>query len=414
MDLKCEIICVGTELLLGDIVNTNSHFITKSLAEIGIDVYYHTVVGDNFERLTLAMENSFNRGMNLIITSGGLGPTDDDITKECTSEYFNRKLVSHEESLKNIEKFVKSSRENLTEANLKQSYVPEESIVMKNSKGTAPGIIIENEDKIIINLPGPPSELYEMFNDSVKPYLEKKSGYKYYSEFLRLYGINEGDINGILSDLFNRSDQTLAPYVKEDDLVLRITTKCKDDDEGRRLISELKDEIYKRVGQFIYAEGESNIEELLCSELKKRNFRISFGESLTGGMLSSRFVNLSGASEFFGESFVTYSNESKMKNLFVKYETLEKFGAVSSNTAREMALGVLNKTGCHVSISTTWVAGPSESEGKKPGLVYIAVCVLGEVYVKELNIIGDRMRIRERTTFDALVFAYDILKNMEL
>lgn len=414
MALRCEIICVGTELLLGDTLNTNSHFITKSLAEIGIDVYYHTVVGDNFERLTLAIENSFNRGMNLIITSGGLGPTDDDITKECVAKYFNLKLISHEESLKNIEELVKSSRENLTEANLKQSYVPEGSLVMKNSKGTAPGIIIEKEDKIIINLPGPPSELYKMFNDSVKPYLEKKSGYKYYSEFLRLYGVNEGDINGILSDLFNRSGQTFAPYAKEDDLVLRITTKCKNDDEGRKLIAELKNEIYKRVGEFIYAEGESNIEELLYLELKKRNFKISFGESLTGGMLSSRFVNISGVSEFFGESFVTYSNDSKIKNLFVNSETIEKFGAVSSNTAREMALGISNRTGSQVSISTTGVAGPNESEGKKPGLVYIGVCVLGEVYVKELNIIGDRMRIRKKTTFDALVFAYDILRNMEL
>lgn len=414
MDLRCEIICVGTELLLGDIVNTNSHFITKSLAEIGIDVYYHTVVGDNFERLTRAIENSFNRGMNLIITSGGLGPTDDDITKECISKYFNLNLVSHEESLKNIEKFVKSSRDNLTDANLKQGYVPEGSIVMKNLKGTAPGIIIENEDKIVINLPGPPSELYDMFNNSVKPYLKNKSECKYYSEFLRLYGTNEGDINGILSDLFENSVQTLAPYVGKDDLVLRITTKCRNDEEGRHVISKLKEEVYKRVGKFIYAEGEVNVEELLYMELKKRNFKISFGESLTAGMLSSRFVNVSGASEFFEESFITYSNESKMKNLSVNFETLERFGAVSSDTAKEMAIGVLNRTSSQVSISTTGVAGPNESEGKKPGVVYIAVCVLGEVYVKELNIIGDRMRIRERATFDALVFAYEILKNMKI
>ena len=411
-DLKCEIICVGSELLLGDIVNTNSYFITKSLAEIGISVYYHTSVGDNFDRILNSFENAFNRGMNLIITSGGLGPTDDDITKEASAKYFNKDLILNDECVKDLENILKTTKSNITEANLKQVYIPDGGEFIKNDVGTAPGVIQNFDGKIIINLPGPPRELYPMFNNYVKPYLEKFTNTKYYSEFLRLSGTNEGEINKDLTDLFENENPTLAPYVKEDDLVLRITARCNDDLHGKNLIKPFKDKVYQRVGKFIYAEGEEQIEELLFKELLKRGFKISFAESCTGGMISSRFVNFSGASQCFDESFVTYSNESKINNIGVSSDVLDKFGAVSKETAEEMVKGLANRTNSQVCVAVTGVAGPKESENKPAGLVYIGIKILDKIYVKECRFIGDRQRVREKSTFEALVSTYNILKNL--
>lgn len=412
MNLKCEIICVGSELLLGDTLNTNAYFLTKALRDIGVDVYYHTTVGDNFDRIMSAIDNSYKRGMNLVITSGGLGPTDDDITKEATAKYFNRKMILSEECVKNIEDILSISRDELTNANLKQAYIPYGGEAFRNDIGTAPGVILKEGDKIVINLPGPPRELYNMFNNYVKPYLESLTEHKYYSEYIRLYGTNEGDINHILSDLFSSKNPTVAPYAGEDGIFLRVTSKCKCHEEGREIIKSVKEEIYKRLGEFIYAEGDTPIEELLVKELKDKGFKISFGESLTGGMISSKFVDVSGASEFLEESYVTYSNESKINMLGVSKDTIEKFGAVSKETAKEMAEGVLRRSGSNVSISSTGVAGPSQSEGKPVGLVYISVCINGESFVKEFRLIGDRKRIRESSTFQALFYAYDILRRM--
>lgn len=411
-DLKCQIICVGSEILLGDIVDTNSNFITKSLAEIGVSVYCHTSVGDNFERILNSFEDAFNRGINLIITSGGLGPTDDDITKEASAKYFGKKLILNNDCVEHLENVLKSKKQNISEANLKQAFIPTESEFIKNDFGTAPGIIQNVNGKIIINLPGPPRELYPMFNNYVKPYLEKLTNKKYYSEFLRLSGIEEGEINKDLTDLFKNDNPTLAPYVGNGDLVLRITARCDDDLHGINLIKPFKEKIYNRVGKFIYAEGKKLIEELLFDELSKRNFKISFVESCTGGMISSRFVNFPGASKCFDESYVTYSNESKINNIGVSADIIEKFGAVSKETAEEMVRGLSKKTNSHVCISVTGVAGPNESENKKAGLVYIGIKILNDVYIKEFKFSGDRKRVRERSTFEALMGAYKILKKM--
>lgn len=406
--LKCEIVCVGTELLLGDILNTNVHFLTKQLRELGISVYYHTSVGDNLERIKEVFKDSFNRGMDLIITSGGLGPTDDDITKEASALYFNEKLVLSHACKVHIEKLLNLKGE-MTEANLKQAYVPENGEFIINDNGTAPCTIFNVKGKMIINLPGPPKELYPMF-EKVKKYLEKYTDYKYYSEFLRLTGITEGEINKDLTDLFNNTSPTLAPYAKEDDLVLRITVKCKSEEEGKNLIKPFKEKVYSRVGQFIYAEGESPIEELLFLELNKKGYTISFVESCTAGMVASRFVNFNGASKCFNESYVTYSNESKVKNVNVSKETLEKYGAVSKETAEEMVKGLSNKTNSQVCISITGVAGPEKSENKEAGLVYIGVKVLDKIEVFKYNFIGNRQRVREKSTFKALFNAYNMLK----
>ena len=409
-ELKCEIMCVGTELLLGDILNTNVYFLTNILREMGINVYYHTTVGDNFKRIVEAIDGSFKKGIDLIITSGGLGPTDDDITKEACAKYFNRDLLLNDECVNHIKDILKSN--NLTEANLKQAYIPEGGEYIKNNNGTAPGIILNVNGKIIINLPGPPKELYPMVNTYVKPYLEKYTGSKYYSEFLRLSGINEGDINKDLEDLFKSSSPTLAPYVKDDDLVLRITVKCSNDEQGKKLIKPFKEKVYEKVGNYIYAEGEITIEELVFSVLVKKGYKISFVESCTAGMVASKFVNFKGASECFNESYVTYSNESKINNVNVSKDTLEKYGAVSKETAKEMVVGLSEKTKSHVCVSVTGVAGPNESENKPVGLVYIGVKILNHIEVYEYKFTGDRQRVREKAAFNALFNVYNRLKEI--
>ena len=408
-NLKCEIICVGSELLLGDIVNTNFKFLSTKLSEIGVSVYYHTTVGDNFERIMTSFKNSFDRGMNLIITTGGLGPTDDDITKEVTAKYFNKNLAINDECVKDLENFLNLKREDITGANLKQAYIPEGSKFIKNNFGTAPGIITTSNGKMIINLPGPPKELHNMFNNFVENYLKQFTTFKYYSEVLRLVGANEGEINKDLTDLFNNQNPTLAPYMGNDDLTLRITAKCKNNDEGKKLIAPLKAKVYERVGEFIYAEGDKKIEELLFCELTKKKFTISFVESCTGGMLAERFVSVPSASTCFKESFVTYSNESKIKNVKVSNETVSKFGVVSREVASEMVKGLSEITKADVCISVTGNAGPNESENKPVGLVCIGIKILEDVHIYEYNFSGDRERIRQKSTFNAFLQAYKLL-----
>ncbi len=408
MDLKCEIICVGSELLLGDTLNTNVHFLTNALREIGIDVYYHKTVGDNIDRIIGAIEDSFNRGMNFIITSGGLGPTDDDLTKEASAKYFNKKLNLSKECLLIMGEVLGISPDEINDANKKQAYIPDGGTFIKNNVGTAPGVILKDKDKIIINLPGPPKELYEMFNSYVGPYLRGLTKFKYYSEYLRLYGTNEGEINHTLREFFSLKNPTVAPYFGEDGLFLRITSRCEDEATGKKEVKLIKDKIYEKIGDLIYGEGNTPIEERLFDELKKRNLKISFGESLTGGLIASRFINVSGASSLMSEGYVTYSNEAKERILGVK--SIKEFGAISKETAKEMAEGLVKKGICDVGVSSTGVAGPDHSEGKNSGKVYIGVCIKGVTEVLELSLIGDRERIRLAASREALSFAYNLLR----
>lgn len=410
--LKCEIICVGTELLLGDIVNTNSQYISEKLSEIGIDVYYHTSVGDNFERILGSLKNSFeNKDINLIITSGGLGPTDDDLTKEVCSAYFNLDLLLNEDCLDDLRKIV--GEEGLNKGNLKQVYIPEGCVPIKNHKGTAPGVIFDFDDKIIINLPGPPCELYTMFEEYVVPYLKNYTDKVFYSEFLRLSGIPESNLNEILKDLFSSVNPSLAPYAKDNDLVLRLTSNGISEEECIELIKPLKDKVYNKVSKFIYSEGTAPIEERLVKELTRLNYKISTVESCTGGMVSSTIVNFPGASKVFNEGFITYSNESKVENILCNMDTINKFGAVSKETSKEMVEGLYKKTKSEVCISITGVAGPFFSENKPVGLVYIGIKIKDNIYIREYNFNGDRYRIRNRTTFIALLETYKLLKHIK-
>ena len=416
--MRVELVSVGTELLLGDIVNTNTAYLSKELAALGFGVFRQTTVGDNRERLLKTLESAFLEN-DMVIITGGLGPTDDDITKECAAEYFGRDFYFHEYSwVKILERLTRSGRNIITENNKKQAMIPEGAIVLENFCGTAPGIIIEENNKRIILLPGPPREMRDMFEKSVKPYLEKFSNKHFISKYVRFYGIGESLLETKIKDIMdNQTNPTLALYAKTGEVLLRITASSEDKNECEQLISEQLKEIEKRVGEYIYLVGDEDISgtqtemnNVVSNLLIENNFTISVAESLTGGKISSMLVEKSGISESFLEGVVCYSNKSKINTLGVSEETLERFGAVSEEVAKEMALGVANRLGADFAVATTGIAGPNTDESGKPvGLAYIGIYSQGEVGAKEVIFTGDRELIRYRTSVEALA---EIRKNI--
>lgn len=409
--MRVELVSVGTELLLGDIVNTNIAYLSKELAALGFGVFRQTTVGDNRERLLKTLESAFLENDTVIIT-GGLGPTDDDITKECAAEYFGREFYFHEYSwVKILERLTRSGRNIITENNKKQAMIPEGAIVLENYCGTAPGIIIEENNKRIILLPGPPREMHDMFEKSVKPYLEKFSSKQFISKYVRFYGIGESLLETKIKDIMdNQTNPTLALYAKTGEVLLRITVSGNDKAECEDLIRKQLDEIEKRVGEYIYLVGDEDISStqtemntVVANLLIENKLTISIAESLTGGKISSMLVEKSGISEALLEGVVCYSNKSKIDTLGVREETLEKFGAVSEEVAKEMVLGVAKRLGADFAVATTGIAGPnSDGSGKPVGLVYIGIYAQGDISVKECLFTGDRELIRYRTSVEAL------------
>ena len=401
--MKCEILSVGTEILLGDILNTNSRYLSRELASLGIDVYYHQVVGDNRERILNALRESFNRS-DIIITTGGLGPTKDDMTKELVAEFLGMDMYLHEEILKKIEDYFKKMGKIPVKSNEKQAYFPKEAIILENNNGTAPGAIFEKDGKAIIVLPGPPKEMEPMFNESVRGYLEKLTGYTIVSEVLRVFGIGESEAESKLQDLIdNGENPTIAPYAKEGEVTFRITAKGKDEEEARELIKPLKEEVYNRLGDLIYNTGDVSIQETVGEMLVNKNMTIGVSESCTGGLVSAKLIEYPGISSVFLEGAVTYSNEAKMRTLNVKKDTLEKFGAVSEETAREMAEGIAKRCGARIGVSTTGIAGPGGGTEEKPvGLVYIGVYIDGETKVERHVFSGNRNTVRNKASMTAL------------
>lgn len=402
--MKAEILAVGTELLLGDILNTNAQYLARELATLGIEVYYQTVVGDNPKRLEDTIFNAFSRA-DLVITTGGLGPTEDDLTKETAAKYFGEKLVLDEKALNQIQVFFDRIGREMTVNNRKQAYVPENnSVVLYNPNGTAPGIIIEKNEKIIVMLPGPPKETMPMFENQVKPYLAKKQEYTFISRILRIASVGESAMEMKVKDLIDaQTNPTIAPYAKDGEALLRITAKAKDEEEAHRLIDPVAQALKERLGKSVYAEGETNMETEVSKLLVTQKKTIAVAESCTGGEISSRLVRFPGISEVFLEGCVTYSNEAKIKRLGVLEKTLAKFGAVSKETAMEMAQGIAETAGADIGIATTGIAGPDGGTEDKPvGLVYIGIYYNGKAEAKEFRFAGSRNKIRERATFQAL------------
>jgi len=408
--MKGEIIAVGTELLLGNIVNTNAQYLSQKLADLGIDVYYHVVVGDNLKRLTETIKTSLERS-DIVITSGGLGPTADDITKEGAAQAMGLKLLPDEESIERIKKMFSSTGRIMTENNIKQGYIPEGAVVLENNNGTAPGVLIEKEGKIVIMLPGPPKELYPMFESKVLPYLKSKTDSTIRSKVLRVIGVGESAVEHILKDIFDsQANPTIAPYAKDGEVHLRITAKTGIPEEADSLIAEMEQKVRAILGDNIYGCNEETLEEAVLKLLQKKNLTISLAESCTGGLVASRLTDIPGASASLISGVISYSNESKINMLKVKEETIRKYGAVSPQTAEEMAVGAKRLSNTDIGLSITGIAGPDGGSAEKPvGLCYIGIAIGKSVNVQKIMLTGNRNRIRWGSSSRALDFLRRVL-----
>ncbi|MED1949238.1 competence/damage-inducible protein A [Brevibacillus centrosporus] len=412
--MRAEIIAVGTELLLGQIANTNAQFLSQKLAQIGVGVYFHTVVGDNSERLLQVIRLAAERS-DLVIFSGGLGPTQDDLTKETVAAYVGVDLVTDANAMKYIEDFFTQRGIVMTENNRKQALVLAGSHVLPNDFGMAPGMAIRHDSTTFVLLPGPPSELYPMVDRYVMPYLidllpEKQV---FHSRVFRFYGIGESALEERLLDLIEKQDNpTIAPYAKEFEVTLRVTARAATAEAGEALILPVEKEIRDRVGQYIYGTGEdSSLHEVLVNELRKRGESIACAESCTGGTVASLITSVPGSSSVFHGGIVCYTNEVKNQVLGVSEEVLATEGAVSEQTAKLLAENVREKLGTTYGVSVTGVAGPDSSEGKPVGLVYVGIAAEGlPTVVKELRLAGRRQAIVGRAAKFALFYALQMQK----
>lgn len=412
--MVAELISVGTELLMGNIVNTNAAYLSKKLAAIGVSVYYQSTVGDNKERLKKAIETAVSRA-DVVILSGGLGPTADDLTKETAAEVLGRNMYLDERSMERIRAyFERIHRTNITENNWKQAMIPENAIILDNHNGTAPGIIMEENGKSVILLPGPPNELQLMFEESVLPYLQKDNNKVLYSRMVKVCGIGESRAETMVKDLMDaQTNPTIAPYAKTGEVHFRITALAESEEEGKKLVKPLVKELKQRFGDAVYTTREEiTLEEKVVKMLKKQGLTMVTAESCTGGMLASRLINVSGVSEIFKAGLVTYANEAKRELLGVRKKTLKKYGAVSRETAEEMVLGAVERYDADVAVSVTGIAGPDGGTEEKPvGLVYIGCYVCGELAVYECHFTGTREKIRETTVITALNLVRKMLLN---
>jgi|GEM_PF-16201 len=414
-ELSVEILAVGTELLLGDIANTDAQFLSRQLAGLGIPVYGHTVVGDNPTRLRAALEGAFSRA-SMVVTVGGLGPTQDDLTKEVAAAYFGKKLVLDAEAFARIEK--RFAHVKLPENVHKNAQIPEGARTLPNDHGSAPGIWLEQDGKTLLMLPGPPHELEPMFIHYAVPFLREKTGVgeaarTFISRTLKFIGIGESSIEARLLDLFEKqTNPTLALYAKVWECHLRITAAAPCEEEARALITPAADEIYARLGEFIYGEDEATLAEIVLDLLAGKTTAgalprtLAIAESCTGGLVTSALVAVAGSSAVLREGLITYSNEAKIARLNVPREIIEKYGAVSPQCAAAMAEGAAKTSGADIGLSTTGIAGPDGGTAEKPvGTVFIGLHIKGrDTQTLALTLSGERNPIRERSAMLALNF----------
>ncbi len=398
--MNAEIIAVGSELLLGQITNTNARFLSQHLAEIGVNIYYHTVVGDNEKRLEDAVNLAKERA-DLIVFSGGLGPTKDDLTKETIARLMGTTLEYNQEALQSIEEYFRKTSRVMTENNKKQALVIKNSIVLKNDNGMAPGMFAKAEGKYYMLLPGPPREMQPMFLNYGRPEILKtmEKVEKIESRVLRFFGIGESALETDIDDiLMKQTNPTIAPLAGDGEVTLRITAKHESTEKAFKMIQQAEDEILERVGQFFYGYGETTIAAELAVKLKEKQVTISAAESLTGGLFLGELTAIEGMSSHLKGGIVCYTNEVKEQQVSVKKETLEQYGAVSSECAKELAENIRKICRSDIGISFTGVAGPGVHEGHEPGTVFLAIAAEGqETIVHSLKMAGSRNAIRKRT-----------------
>lgn len=406
--MNAEILCVGTELLHGDIVNTNAQYISKRLAEIAIDVHYQSVVGDNPGRIKQCFGVAFSRS-DVVVCTGGLGPTQDDITKEVLAEYFNVEMIYDEKSFQHVKDKYPHHRKDFPKNNLRQAYFPKGSIILENPNGTANACImkgeIEGKSKIGILLPGPPKEMEPLMDKEVIPYLKQFSNQVVYGEKLVVVNIGESAAEEMIIDLIEKqTNPTIAPYASAGKVIFRITAKAESKEDCIDMIEPVKEELVRRFGrENAYVTETGKVEDKTAELLLEKNITIAAAESLTGGLVASRLISYPGISNVFKEGFVTYSNEAKMNTLHVNRDTLANYGAVSEETAKEMAYGAAQAAGTDIGVSTTGIAGPDGGTEEKPvGLIYVCVYYKDTFSVNKILASGSREIIRDRAATSAL------------
>ncbi|MBP2640037.1 MAG: Competence-damaged protein [Firmicutes bacterium] len=400
-----ELVSTGTELLLGEIINTNAPYLAKRLNELGFNVLLQTTVGDNRDRLAQVLETARSRA-DIVITTGGLGPTQGDITKEITAEITNRKLLLHKASEEHIRNRFAKMRRTMTSNNLRQAMIPEGALTLPNERGTAPGVVLETASATFINLPGPPHEMQRMFEKSVVPYLQQRFGTQgvITSKILRTYGITESALEEEINDyILAQKNPTLALLARNGEIIIRITANAKQIETAQILINDMEEKLCSRIGKYVYGTDNDTMELIIGKLLTNNHLSISLAESCTGGLVTSRITDIPNSSVYLKGSIICYSNDVKTDALNVSKETLRIYGAVSQETAIEMANGIRNNFGTDLGIGITGIAGPGGETATKPvGLVYVAVAgPLGNNCI-EYHFAGERTRIKHLSAQAAL------------
>lgn len=402
---SAEIVTIGTEMLLGDLVDTNTAWISNRLAALGVGIYRHTTVGDNTDRIVGALRDAASRA-DLVVTTGGLGPTSDDLTNACIGLLTGRPMVEYQEARAHVdEKFAKFGREP-TPSNYKQALFPEGTELIPNPLGTAMGALVEWEGTLFATMPGVPSEMKGMFEETISPLIRARSDGSIVSKTLHFAGIGESALAEQVQDFLDADDPTVAPLAGQGRVRLRITTRAATEEEAHQKIAPVEEEILNRLGDYFFGEDEETLESSVGRLLRERGATVALAESCTGGLISKRLTDVSGSSEYFGEGFVTYSNESKERLLGVPKEMLEEHGAVSEPVARAMAEGIRKLAGSDYGLSVTGVAGPGGGTREKPvGLVFVGVADAEGVTAERLDLTAwarSRNSIRERSANRAL------------
>ena len=401
--MTAEILAVGTELLMGQIANTNAQYLSRRLADLGIRVLWHSVVGDNPERLAQSVRLALSRA-DLVITTGGLGPTKDDLTKETVAQALGLPLVCHDDILARIETFFRQIGREMVPSNAKQAWLPQDCVPVPNPNGTAPGCLLEREDRVVVLFPGPPKEMIPMFEQTVFPWLRQRSGRVLASRMLRVFGLGESQMEARILDLVDaQQNPTIAPYVGDGDVVIRVTASAPTDEAATAMLSPVVEAITQRLGGCVYTTTGESLEEVVAQLLKARGLTVSCAESCTGGLIAARLVNVPGVSDVFERGYVVYADKAKREELGVSGETLARYGAVSAQVAREMADGLIRKTGCDVAVAVTGIAGPGGGTPEKPvGLVHVCVKTPQDERSREIRLNGNRERVRTMTVLHAL------------
>ena len=398
MSHTVEILSVGTELLLGNIANLDAQILSQGLSALGLNVYWHTVVGDNPQRAKEAVALAKARA-DIIITTGGLGPTCDDLTKNVLAEAFGKKLVYDEGSAQRIKSYFQRTGRTMTENNLQQAMLPEGCTILENDWGTAPGCAFEAEGVHVIMLPGPPSECRPMFQYRAVPYLQQFSEGVIASHTLKLFGIGESQMEAQLREQMNTmQNPTLAPYAKEGECELRVTAKAATQEEAQALLLPTVEQVKALFGPLVYGVDVPSLEYVVLEGLKVRRLTLGCAESCTGGLIAKRITDVPGASQVFKGGIVSYTNAVKANVLHVPEELLNQFGAVSAQVALAMARGARTALGCDLAVSSTGVAGPDKDDrGNDVGTAFVAIATPEGEYVRALHLGTRPMRERLRT-----------------